>query len=225
MVYRHVARKHAPASTHAGWARHTPIDTCPCKKLYATALRYDRNRCTRCRKLRLYVHIILFIEDGAFQMTAQELSTIPRRDSEAEGHLLQDSDQGRIGGRLADSAPNFAQRCAELNLPRLATLLGPSPEVSSAVFLEAWYDRNAYLNHAFPRRSLGCWTTASICYGFETSRKRLDSAARRYIDASPTGLFRSRAAWGRIRSVGCSPKLMPGSDLCRRRNAERRPTT
>jgi hypothetical protein len=45
-------------------ARHTPIHTCPCKKLYATALRYDRNHCTRCRKLRLYVRNSLFVGDG-----------------------------------------------------------------------------------------------------------------------------------------------------------------
>jgi len=48
-------------------------------KLYATALRYDRNHCTRCRKLRLYVRNSLFTGDGAFQMTTQELSTILRR--------------------------------------------------------------------------------------------------------------------------------------------------
>jgi hypothetical protein len=59
---------------------------------------------------------------------------------------------------------------------------------------EAWYGRNAYLNHVFPRKSLRCWATTSVCYGFGMSRKRPDSAARPYIDASPTGLFRSRAA-------------------------------
>jgi hypothetical protein len=45
-------------------ARHTPIHTCPCKKLYATALRYDRNHCTRYRKLRLYIRNSLFVGDG-----------------------------------------------------------------------------------------------------------------------------------------------------------------
>jgi hypothetical protein len=114
------------------------------KKLYATALRYDRNHCTRCRKRRLYVRNSLFIVDGAFQMTAQELSTILRRalkpiigsfptgsEPKTNWRTLWGQEAlvliELVIGRLDAPGPlvSFPQRCAELNFPRLTTV--PSP--------------------------------------------------------------------------------------------------
>jgi Prophage CP4-57 regulatory protein (AlpA) len=89
--------------------------------------------------------------------------------------------------------------------------------------LEAWYRPQRSPKPRFPEKD-----TEMLNHSERLLRLR-DVKEKTGLGSStiyrPTGLFRSHAAWGRIRSAGCSPKLMPGSDLCRRLEAERRPTT
>src|SRR4051794_5126944 len=56
----------------------------------------------------------------------------------------------------------------------------------------------------------------SACYGFGTSNKRPALVPRPSIGASQMAPFQYRAAWVQIPFAGCSPKLMLGSNPCRR---------